>query len=226
MLKKIINNSFSTLSEYYHLEYKVLNEFDNNHNTLIDYTDIDLSSHQYALCLYYNQDQMIGIVCFTSENSIDYNERFNLYLQKINTLNINSIAVLFSYLVHYDNFESKNPFEYQNKYPSEFCMHLLNITNGYVLYRYQLLELLKASQSYNANIDFNHIVKSFNLKKHSVYNDLQNIKLPDGYKLYDILENYTPLGSNNNSFGIIVEPDYKLSYAFYKSIANNFFLTS
>jgi|LakMenE01Jun11ns_1017448.scaffolds.fasta_scaffold7219346_1 hypothetical protein len=46
--------------------------------------------------------------------------------------------------------------------------------------------------------------------------------LPDSYRLYDLLENYTPLGSNNNTFGIVVEPDYKTSYAFYKSISNNF----
>jgi hypothetical protein len=98
----------------------------------------------------------------------------------------------------------------------------LNNTNGYVLYRYQLLELLKASQSYNANKDFNHIVKLFNLKKYSVYSDLQDMILPDGYNLYNILENYTPLGSNSNTFGVVVEPDYKTSYAFYKSISNNF----
>jgi hypothetical protein len=222
MTKKTINNTFSLLSEYYHLEFKILSELDHSHMTFLNYKDVDLSSYQYALCLYYGQDQLIGIVYFTNENSIDYNERFNFYLQKLKAINMHSIAVLFSYIVCCDAFESKNPYEYENNYPSEFCMHLLQSTNGYVLYRYQLLKLLKASQPYATDLDFNQTIKSFNLKKHSVYNDLKDMILPDGYKLYDILQNYTPLGSNNNTFGIVVEPDYKTSYAFYKSISNNF----
>ena len=83
MTKKTINNTFSLLSEYYHLEFKILSELDHSHIAFLNYKDVDLSSYQYALCLYYGQDQLIGIVYFTNENSIDYNERFNFYLQKL-----------------------------------------------------------------------------------------------------------------------------------------------
>jgi hypothetical protein len=226
MTKKTINNTFSLLSEYYSLEYRDLAELDLNHIAFLNYKNVDLSSYKYALCLYYGQDQMLDIVYFTSDKSIDYNERFNFYLQKLKTVDITSISILVTYLFYCDDFQSVNPFEFQVNYPSEFSMYLLHNTNGYVLYRYQLLELLKICQPYDGDLDLNHTIKSFNLKKHSLYDDLQNMILPDNYKLYDLLKNYTPLGSTNNTFGIVVEPDYKISYAFYKSISNNFNLTS
>ena len=111
----------------------------------------------------------------------------------------------------------ENPFKTRENYPSEFAQNYLKNTFGLIVYKNQLIELLKASLPYskhNAN-HINSIIKSFNQKKHNTYDELKNLILPDNYNLFELLKENTPLCNFNKEIGIVVDPNYRLSYNLY-----------
>jgi hypothetical protein len=213
MSKKNINNMYSSLADLYHIEYLSTDQLRNQN---IGYDAETLSSFKYGLCLYKDQNQLIGVVMLSNDSSINYNEKFSYYLSCMENVSLDSVSLLIVYLMHSD-YLIENPFKTRENYPSIFAQNYLKNTFGFIVYKFQLIELLKASLPYshhNAN-HINSFIKSFNQKKHNTYNEFRNLILPDNYNLFELLRENTPLGSNNNDIGIVVDPDYRLTYNLY-----------
>jgi hypothetical protein len=220
MSKKIVNNTYSFLSNLYQFEYKNTNELDWDLEVMQQYRSLDLSSSKYALCIYRDHKQLIGVAFFTSDDTVDYNERFQYFLQFVEIVHIDSISILLAYMIHCDGNFHDNPFKIREKYPSDFAKNILSNTYGYLLYKFQLAQLLRASLPFDSE-DVDRIIKSINHKRISIYEEMKKVILPDNYNLYDLLRDYTPLGKENGGVGFVITPDYRLVYNFYKSIMND-----
>ncbi|MEY5049707.1 MAG: hypothetical protein RLZZ175_3066, partial [Bacteroidota bacterium] len=137
-------------------------------------------------------------------------------LKLLPKLDIKTISYMFTLLG--SNLDcNKNIFKFNKNYPSEFGKLCLKETYGQIIYQSQLIDLI-----YNSDIYYNiskiyGLIKIINKKSVDNYYQFENLVLPDGYKLFDLLTEFTPLYKNSSYPGLLLRDQYKEAYYFLKS---------
>jgi hypothetical protein len=205
--------NLAVLNNYFKCQYFDLKANINLHTQFESYYKEQTKEYQYGLGiieLSTNQILVLGL-----SNEIDNNLLFEHQLSQMPNLNLQNVLMLFA-LVQSKQVLTFNPFNEPENYPSQFAIELLKETNGYVLFRYQLMQLLSSCLPVGEN-NTEQIVeytRQYNNRNASFLKKLETLYLPDGYCLEDLLLKYTLIDNNNCSFGFVSHTMYILAYQF------------
>jgi hypothetical protein len=210
---KMKTNNLEILNNYFKCQYFELNTDINIYKQFESYYKEQTLNHQYGLGikeLATNQILVLGLA-----NDIENDLLFEHQLSQMNSLSLQNVLMLFA-LVLSKQAPTFNPFYEPENYPSQFASELLQETNGYVLFRNQLMQLLSSClpSEKNNTKQIVEYTRQYNSRNASFFKKLETLNLPDGYCLSDLLKKYTLIENNNCSFGFVSHPMYILAYQF------------
>lgn len=206
-------NNLAILKNYFKCQYFELHADINVYKQFESYYKEQTQDYQYGLGiveLSTNQILVLGLA-----NEIENDLLFEHQLSQMPSLSLQNVLMLFA-LVQSKQVSTFNPFYEPENYPSQFGSELLQETNGYVLFRHQLMQLLSICLPTEEN-NTKQIVeytRQYNNRNASFLKKLETLNLPDGYCLADLLKKYTLIENNNCSFGFVIYPMYILAYQF------------
>ncbi|MFY7652744.1 MAG: hypothetical protein ACOVQE_08565 [Chitinophagaceae bacterium] len=209
----MITNRLEFLNAHFKCQYVELAKYPIIRQQFESYYNEQTKGYQFGLGIIEistNQVLVLGLA-----NEIDNNIPFEKLLSQMPNLSLQNILMLLA-LVHSKKILTYNPYERSEDYPSEFASELLKDTNGYVLFRYQMMQLLSSCLTVEEN-NTQQIVeytRQFNNRNASFFKKIENLHLPDGYCLADLLLKYTIVGNENDSFGFVSHPMYRQAYQF------------
>lgn len=155
------------------------------------------------------------VLVLSLADEIDNNISFEKLLSQMPDFSLQNVLVLLT-LVQNKQSLTINPYHEAENYPSQFASALLKDTNGYVLFRYQLMQLLSSCLPIEEN-NTKQVVeytRQYNNRNAAFLKKLEKLYLPDDYCLADLLLNHTLSGNNNGSFGFVSHPMYQQAYQF------------
>lgn len=208
----LLSNHFS----YKEIEIKSKKDFFEQVKFLYPENYLDF---QYGVCLVENSTEKILDICYLTNKKFSYNNALSFYLKQLKNLELNSVALM---LVLCSNNQSKlfeNIYEFPENYPSEFAKAYLKSTYGKIIFNSQFIDLLSFCLPQNETqlLQLNEYKRLYNLRDANFFKKLENIFLPDGYSLYQLLKNFTPFYSSDDDFGFVTFPNHKSAYLFMES---------
>jgi hypothetical protein len=206
-------NNLAVLYAYFKCQYFELTKDAIIYQQFESYYNEQTKDYQYGLGiieLSTNQVLVLGLA-----NEMDNHISFEQLLSQMPNLSLQNVLILLA-LVNNKPLPTFNPYHRFENYPSQFASELLKDTNGYVLFRYQLMQLLSSCLPVEENYTKQLVAytRKYNNRCASVLKKLDNLYLPDGYCLADLLLNYTLVGNDNGFFGFVSHPMYQQAYQF------------
>ena len=176
-----------------------------------EFTDL-----QYAEVFY--EKECDNIISWSLSSSKDNNyDAFDFYLKQLPSFTLSNVAYFFS-LIAPDIQLANNVFAFKKNYPSEFCRDFLNITHGYVVYTYQLMQLIDfcmplGKSGHNLMNEYRRL---FNLRSPKMFSEIEQMYLPDGNNLGELLQLYTPIKYTGQTcpYGFVINPTYVVAHSF------------
>jgi hypothetical protein len=149
-----------------------------------------------------------------SNNSFDY-DCYGFYLKQLPSLKLSDVAFFFT-LLQDGTFLKDAIFKIPDNYPSTFAKEILKETYGNVVYSHQLLLLLASClpKEEVSHKQLNEYRKDFGLRRASFFEKLENLFLPDGCNLGELLRQYTPRKIADCDFGFVTLSTHKLAFDF------------
>ncbi len=177
--------------------------------------------HAYAVCLVDKKSETIlELTALTSEpEEPAHFELFDFYVNKLPDLNLHMVAYMLA-LVSSPGKPLDEPFKLAADYPSEFAAEYLKDTHGNIVYTYQFMELLSFCLPHenNSHNQMNKYRSLFNQKQDEFLREMEAWYLPDGYSLYDLMKQFTPLRRENDEWGFLIQPNHKTAFRFIKTM--------
>jgi hypothetical protein len=177
----------------------------------------NVPQHEYAVCLFEKPTGTVLELCglYSDGNKISRFESFGYYLDRLPGMDLHSVAFLFALLSGRPE-KLDEPFTFGPGYPSEFAALYLKDTFGHVVYTDQFMELLSfcPPSEENNHDKRNEYRRLYNQKQGDFLEKLNQLTLPDGCSLYELMKMATPLRREHDAFGLLMEPNHKMAYTF------------
>ncbi len=206
-------NNLAILNNYFKCQYFELNTDINIYKQFKSYYKEQTQDYQYGLGiieLATNQILVLGLA-----NDIENDFLFKNQLSLMPSVTLLNVLMLLA-LVKSKQPKTFNPFEIATNYPSDFAMELLKETNGYIIFSYQIMQLLSCCLPLDENnvTQINEYKRQYNCRSTNFFNKLETLYLPDGYCLADLLLKYTVIDNSENAYGFVCNPMYASAYQF------------
>ena len=155
-----------------------------------------------------------------SGSKMDFSS-FEFYLNQLPDLELNNVAYMFSLVYNNATNLLEDAFSFPKDYPSEFAKSYLMKTYGRVVTTDQFTGLLSCCLIGDDN-NHNYINESrrkFCMRYNEIFEKLEALYLPDGYSLYKLLEDYTPIGTGSEprtNIGTVFNQRHVIAWDFIK----------
>ena len=224
IIQSMNKQNLGFLSAHFHYEYrsaKVVALQEKGGDYMQFYEDY-YEQFKYAVCLVESKTKKIIRYFFTNERGF-YFHPFMHYLNQLPDLSLKNVIYFFNLINYTENVPLlKNAFQVPDNYPSEYAKELLAETYGYLVYRYQLYELLRSCCPFEYASDDTRFYKfrrdmQGTGKYQACLKQIRDWRLPDNYPLINILQNYTLPNDHIEGILFLDNPRYKEAYKFIKT---------
>lgn len=156
------------------------------------------------------------LIMFCQTSNPNFNtENFYFYLKKLPNVTYNNVLMLLTLAFTPGSLVA---FKLSKNYPSLFAAEVLKETYGYLLYHYQLENLISSCRPYLTSAEYYR--KGLNRKESQIVQTLEVQYLPDNVPLKKLLYNFMPLGKSENTDGLgcLISPPFAEAYLLYEKM--------
>lgn len=161
-------NNLAFLNNHFKYQYLELNNCASTYKQFEDYYKEQTKDYKYGIGIKELATDKILVLGLADE--IGYDDLFENLITQLPNLSLQNVLMIFA-LITCKQPKTFNPFLKQVNYPSQFASELLSETNGYVLFRYQLMQLLSSCLPADEN---NTKQIEIYVRQYNLFNEFEN----------------------------------------------------